>query len=87
MSRHELAERLTQSTAELGPDELRVLVLVAERLATGRRRYGPLDLAGDRRDFQGEALEEVADALVYAACGLIQEHVTATRLRTPADRC
>lgn len=67
-----MAERLMKICADLGADELRVLVLVAERLAAGRRRYGALDIAGDRRDFQLEAIEEVADALVYAACGLMR---------------
>jgi hypothetical protein len=67
-----MAERLVEICAELGPGELRVLVLVAERLRTGQRRYGRFDLGTDRRDFRHESLEEVADALVYAACGLLR---------------
>jgi hypothetical protein len=69
-----MAERLVEIGAELGTDELRVLLLVAERLRTGQRRYGRFDLAADRRNFHHEALEEIADALVYAACGLMRGH-------------
>lgn len=68
----ELAERLREVAAELGRDELAVLVLVAERLRLGRRRYGELDLAADHRDFRTEALEEAADGLVYAAAALMR---------------
>ena len=49
-----------------------MLVLVAERLAMGRRRYGAFNLATDRRDFRREALEEAADAAVYMACALVR---------------
>lgn len=58
--------------AALGRDELRVLVLIAERLAAGQRTYGRLDLAADARDWRREALEEAADGLVYVACGLVK---------------
>ena len=47
-----LAERL-------GPDEVAVLMLIAERLLLGR--YGELHLTTDGRDFRREALEEAAD--------------------------
>jgi len=67
-----LVGQLRETAADLGTDELRVLVLVAERLAKGRQRYGALDIAGDRRDFRVETLEEVADGLVYAACALMR---------------
>jgi hypothetical protein len=67
-----MAERLTEICAELGPGELRMLLLVAERLRTGQRRYGRFDLAADDRDWHTESLEEVADALVYAACALMR---------------
>lgn len=66
-------ERIRRAMAELGVDELEVLVLVAERLAgAGRRSYGPLELDSDPRDFQREALEELADGAVYLACSLIR---------------
>lgn len=68
-----LAERLVEICADLGADELRVLLLVAERLAKGRQRYGVLQVDNDGRDFRREALEEAADGLVYVACGLIRD--------------
>lgn len=52
----------------LGPDEVRVLVFVAGRLAHGREQYGELNLTTDARDFRHERAEELADALVYTAC-------------------
>ena len=52
-------------------DELRVLVLVATRARAGLARYGFLDLRRDRRDFQGEALEELADGLFYSTAALL----------------
>lgn len=64
--------RLVDRAKRLGPDELTVLVLVAERLATGRKQYGPLQVATDRRDFAREALEEAADLAVYVAARLLQ---------------
>lgn len=67
-----LRHRLTELVFELGFDEMRVLILVAERLRVGQQHYGRFDLATDRRDFAHEALEEIADALVYAACGLMR---------------
>lgn len=67
-----MAERLCELAAELGRDELAVLVLVAERLAAGRKRYGNLDLSTDARNFRMEALEEIADALVYSAAALMR---------------
>jgi hypothetical protein len=68
---HRLAGLLAVA-ADLGDDERAVLQLVAERLHTGQQRYGRFDVATDRRDFRHESVEEVADALVYAACGLMR---------------
>ena len=65
-------ERLLASVDKLGNDELHVLCIIAERLVMGRRQYGELELPTDRRDFAHEALEEVSDALVYAAAGLLR---------------
>jgi hypothetical protein len=59
--------------AQLGDDERAVLQLVAERLHTGQQRYGRFNLAADGRNWHGETLEEIADALVYVACGLMRE--------------
>ena len=51
----------------LGPDELRVLEHLADRLREGRRRYGELHLATDPRDWRRERAEEVEDLLIYSA--------------------
>lgn len=57
-----------QCVDALGPDELRVAKFVVARLAGGRKVYGNLDLARDKRNFVRERDEELADALVYVAC-------------------
>lgn len=59
--------------AQLGPDETRVLVRIAERLAMGAKQYGVLDIANDRRDWNEEARQEVLDLAVYAAIKLEAE--------------
>jgi hypothetical protein len=69
-------EHLLTVVKQLGPGEVAVLTLVAERLLLGRRRYGELDHATDRRDFGREALEEAADLAVYAAAGLLRGKAT-----------
>ncbi len=64
---------LHSHATDLGPDEVRVLARIAERLRGGRETYGPLALATDARDFRGkEAREEVEDALVYLACAWLK---------------
>jgi hypothetical protein len=60
-------EELAVTLDELGADELRVVLLVAQRLAVGRKAYGPLDIKGDRRDWRHEASEEALDCAVYLA--------------------
>ena len=61
-------------TAELGDDELRVLVRIAERLKGGMHQYGELRIAVDRREFRKtEARHEVEDALVYLACAWLKD--------------
>lgn len=47
-------------------DELDVLGYLADRLALGRDRYGPLDIDQDGRDWGIEQAEEHEDAVVYA---------------------
>ncbi len=47
-----MAERLVEICPELRADELRVLLLVAERLVEGRARYGALHLNSDHRNFR-----------------------------------
>lgn len=58
-------DALLAVAAELGPDELRVLRLLADRLLLGRRQYGALDLGTDTRDLRREALAEAADLSIY----------------------
>ena len=61
--------------AQLGDDEVRVLVRIAARLLHGLEIYGGLDLAQDVRDFDTEAREEVEDCLVYLACRWLRDRV------------
>lgn len=58
---------------DLGPDEVRVLRRIAERLRLGRRLYGRLDIAKDGRDWRKEASEEALDQSVYLAIDLLKE--------------
>jgi len=57
---------------ELGTDEVKVLVAIARRLAMGRRVYGTLDIAGDRRDWKREATDEALDLAVYLSAELLR---------------
>jgi hypothetical protein len=60
--------------AELGDDELRVLVRIADRLQGGMSQYGELRIAVDRREFRKtEARQEIEDALVYLACAWLKD--------------
>ena len=62
-------EALANILDDLETDEIRVLTRLAERLRTGMRVYGVLNLARDQRDFREvEARQEVEDLLVYLAC-------------------
>jgi hypothetical protein len=70
--------RLASISAHVGHDELAVLLLVAERLSLGRRRYGELHIDTDPRDFRREALE--AAALLNPATAF---RLGAARLTTP----
>jgi hypothetical protein len=71
-TREGLAHELDEACDALGLDELRVVALVAKRLVLGRKVYGPLDVAGDRRDWRHEASEEALDCAVYLACESIR---------------
>lgn len=46
--------------------ELNAVLFVAQRLAMGRKKYGPLNPM-DGRNWRRETAEELADALVYIA--------------------
>ncbi len=58
---------LSSVVADLGPDERRVLLVLARRLLEGQQTYGRLNVAGDGRDWRAERAAELADALVYGA--------------------
>ncbi len=67
-------QALADTLEGLGHDELRVIARIAERLQTGAKHYGRLDLLTDTRAFRAkEAREEVEDALVYLACAWLKE--------------
>jgi hypothetical protein len=55
-------------------DELRVVDRVMQRLELGRDRYGALDLAVDKRNWDQEADEERVDGLIYETCRDIAAH-------------
>jgi hypothetical protein len=74
-----VSEELLAVVSELGPDEERVLLVLARRLLEGQRTYGLLSLATDGRDWLRERSEELADALVYTA---IAEVAAATKTQT-----
>jgi hypothetical protein len=57
----------------LGDEEVDLLLTIATRLWAGQCRYGPFDLARDRRNFQREALEEACDLAVYLAAAAHQD--------------
>jgi hypothetical protein len=76
------SNELQDVLAELGPDELRVLLALARRLLMGQRTYGLLSVATDGRDWLQERSAELEDALVYTA---IAEVAAATRKRPPVD--
>lgn len=68
-------EELYAICSDLGDDEIRVMLFVAQRLAMGQAHYGKLDLRRDQRDFVREAAEEGADLMVYAACEALRRAV------------
>jgi hypothetical protein len=61
-------EELAALAADLGDDEVQVLVLVGRRLLMGQQSYGRLEVQGDARDWRAEAVEELLDATVYLTC-------------------
>jgi hypothetical protein len=63
--------RIYDIAVQLGADEQRVLLRVAERLLVGRKQYGELRLGADQRDWRRECMDECADGLVYAACAMM----------------
>lgn len=58
---------LLATMRQLGPDELRVMAVLARRLLVGQERYGRLDVARDPRDWGKERSAEIQDLLIYSA--------------------
>lgn len=85
MTDPELRAQLASLATELAGDELRVLVLNAERLLTGRAQYGQLILAKDGRCWTAEMLAELIDATQYGAMLLMQ--LQAETMPAPAAYC
>ena len=50
----------------------KIIALLKERLDLGAKKYGHENIISDGRDFTQEALEEVLDCMVYAACKLLE---------------
>jgi len=63
--RDALARWLSAMLGDCSLDELRVIAVRVERMAKARAKYGPLDLATDKRDFVREAAEESIDRAFY----------------------
>jgi len=73
-----VSQELIDLVAELEPDAVELLVVLARRLKHGRALYGDLHVDSDRRNFIGEAFEEDADGLIYRAADAVR---TMRRLR------
>lgn len=62
-----------------GPDEVRVLRFIADRIVgLGQSTYGPVDLQSDPRDGYQELSEELADALFYVAFEMLRRRSDGT---------
>ena len=73
MNRHALMGELRGLIECATDDELRVVHTIVSRfMGLGRRNYGPLNLATDKRDFAKEMSEEAIDALIYWAAEVVQ---------------
>lgn len=65
----------------LGETERTIVCRIAGRLRLGQEHYGQLELASDRRDWRGEAVEEALDLVVY----LMIERITRGDAKGDAD--
>ena len=86
MGRDLLYQDLVGRLARAGHDEQRVIDRVLARLELGRRRYGPLNLAGDRRNWRRERFEERLDALVYDVCAELADEERELAIRQEGAR-
>lgn len=67
MAKLDAPNDLEATLGALGPDELRVMLLLGRRLLAGQIQYGKLNIATDARDWRKERAEEVSDLLMYSA--------------------
>jgi len=68
-------EKVTECVAllhRLGPDSLQLVLELLRGMVHGQRKYGPLEVATDGRDFEEEALEELRDTAVYLGAAIIR---------------
>lgn len=68
-----MRERLDELLDSFEKYEIGAVLFLAERLAMGRRTYGPLN-PFDGRDWLKEAAEERADMLVYEAAEVMRRY-------------
>jgi hypothetical protein len=66
-----LTSAFFDSWRQLGADERRVVVALAQRLVIGRSTYGEWKARADQRDHQEEAAAEALDLSVYLAMRLV----------------
>jgi hypothetical protein len=59
--------QLVDRIARMKGDGRALFNFLADRHEVGERKYGPLDLLNDDRDFEMERAEEFSDSMVYYA--------------------
>lgn len=65
------ASRIADIVYRLPAHERAVLLMIARRMQSGLRRYGPLD-PSDGRDWTAEAIEELVDAIAYLTVEMVR---------------
>jgi hypothetical protein len=53
-------------------DERESMLMLLDKLAAGRERYGPLNLDSDGRDWNDEASDEAIDLMCYLMFGRVK---------------
>lgn len=67
-----LRSQIAATLPQMCEGELLPVLGICQRVNWAREKYGPLDLANDRRDWGREAYEEQLDGLFYLACGALK---------------
>lgn len=65
MNHVDFIRQIAVNTVDASEDELRVLLVLAERLNAGRVAYGRLNVGTDPRDWKLERRLELYDAMLY----------------------